>query len=147
MEPTTKSEGPALHPSTATEFVLRPGEASIASSSPGKDDGRRTLFSELLDRVRGLAIDRAWYKPGCHAVASAATISALQLGYEVVTQRDFRPDRLNISAAQTGEILFTLFGQGGREAELWVGEISDTFTVVFGEEELRLPIAKYELVA
>lgn len=107
---------------------------------------------ELHKRLGELGSTKDW----CPAVAGRTYASALvdmyELGNRIIDAAgDHWPQRLNISAAETGEITFALFGAGGRRAELWVGAAPGVMQYVAVHNAVyrdgELPIANYSQIA
>jgi hypothetical protein len=81
--------------------------------------------------------------------ASSLRRDLVRLGESIIRLQ--APHALNAKRAGDGTVLFSLFGDGGREAELWVGEHADHFTYVLSSggstTEGELPIAQFARVS
>jgi hypothetical protein len=76
-----------------------------------------------------------------------------RLGSRIIEETSPTPHAMNLTCADDGTALFTLFGRDGREAELWVGEEpSHAVGYVLSEPRTSLregimPIAEYKRIA
>lgn len=111
-------------------------------SLPFQDRGS-ALKLELEERLEKAVKDGV--------VSARVAAQALELGLQICKMVP-APQALNMTMSDEGDILFTLFGAGKREAELWVSPDSpDTMTCVLvdGAEihESLMPVDRFELVA
>ncbi len=102
-------------------FSVFPHGDRVAQVAQARVDGASGLTRELFSRFEELHGLGAKWAGKFTAPSRDAIVDALSLGLAVIDKCKPTPHALNITASRDGEVLFTLFGKGGREAELWVG--------------------------
>lgn len=120
---------PASTPSTTV---------SVQISTSTSDARRLALSGDLIGRL-------------CDAPPAIRDDVGL-VGVRVISDTDPPPHALNLTYAEDGTALFTIFGSNGREAELWVGEGPHVIAYVLSGpgadmREGRLPIREYNRIA
>lgn len=108
-------------------------KASSYAKSPGPiwRDESQPLQRELLGSMARFGKDR-----DLPAVEPAVLARAIGVGFTLIRELRPVPHALNMTASADGDILFTLFGKGQREAEIWVERASPgraTVVLIDGE--------------
>lgn len=124
--------------------------AALSSNTAGPAeifvDRSRPLIRELMERFSSLAIGE-----GPHVDLSVLA-QGMGLGLNIIKHMRPLPHALNMTASSDGDLLFTLFGDNTREAELWISsQVPGRMAVIRIEganlHEDSLPITEFEHVA
>jgi hypothetical protein len=132
--------GPASFHALAAETIAVYDRAPV--------DERGSLVNELFRRFEELTDHRERI-----AVApSASTVAeAVGLGMKIIGRLTPAPRSINLTASDEGDVLFTLFGPTGREAELWLGSTPGSYSYVLVEggkiSDGTLPATEFEPIA
>jgi len=105
---------------TPSQSVASGGSVTCVTAFVSKADATRVALHKELT-------------VGLLRVPEPLRIEVLRLGGEIVGATEFVPHALNLTCAEDGSVLFTLFGADGREAELWIGEQPDRIAYVVTE--------------